>query len=426
MPISNMPIKPNSVALCSLLSACAFALYASPLHAAWTWSGYAQAQVAAQARRASPALASWLEGGLHVQGFGKGSALESRFGLRFDSEDPERLTLRAHFSGLARTSSAEDRGRRLGLLEAFVDLGALDVEGWRVRTGLSFAGTSMENSDAFWQTPYTLNLSALNSWIGEEFRPLGVGFSRRWQGAQQSFDVETQVYQGNDTGPAILAWRGFALHNRLSVFGESLPLPPLNSLGQGMPFGEQRDIGTQPFGPDLDDRLGYSLRLRARTPEITYSLFLNDNRGDQDLHDGDEYAWRNRFAVAGFSWQISPNWTLLGEAMSGRTKMGFAPGANVQASFNTQYLLLSRSLSDWTVSVRVERFAVQERDFSAERNDQRGRAFTLAALRQTGAWNYGLEYQYADIERPGNAEIAFPTAQGGSQLTAFIRWYWGE
>ncbi len=418
--------KPNPIVPCALLGACVLALYASPLQAGWTWSGSAQAQLAAQAQRANPALAAWQAGGLHAQGYGKGAALESRFGLRYASEDPERLTLGAHVSALARASSSEDQGRKLGLLEAFVDIGALDFEGWRIRTGLSFAGTSRENSAAFWQTPYTLSLSALNSWIGEEFRPLGIGFAKRWQGAQQSLDLETQIYQGNDTGPALLAWRGFALHNRLSVLGEIVPLPPLTTLRPGMPFGDQRSDGTQPFGPDLDGRLGYSLRLRVQSPELSYSLFVTDNRGDQDLHDGDEYAWRNRFAIAGFNWQISPDWALLGEAMSGRTEMGFPPGPNVQARFNTQYLLLTRSLSDWTVSARVERFVVHEADFSAERNDQRGRAFTLAALRQVDAWNYGVEYQYADIERPGNAQIDFPTAQGGSQLTALIRWYWGE
>jgi hypothetical protein len=393
-------------------------------HAQWRTDGYLQLQAAQQ--RTDARNAPWQSGGLNVQGFGRGAEAEARFGLHYDNQAQEGLSLRAHISGLARAATETDLGRGAGLLEAFVDLGDLDIQGWRLRLGQSFAGTSQENVESFWQTPHSLSLSALNSWIGEEFRPIGLGLSKRWLGTEHSYDLEAQVYQGNDTGPAVLAWRGFALHNRLSVYGEALPLPPLQTLADGTAFGAQRDVGTQPFGPDLDSRLGYSLRWRARGESLSYSLFATNNRGDQDLHDGDEYSWRNRFVLGGLSWQIDQDWSLLAETLHGRTNMGFAPGPNVQAAYRAHYLMLSRSWDSYTASVRLDDFRVRELDFTAEANSQAGKALTLALLRQLGNVRFGIEYQFADINRPANAEISRDTRQGGSQLQLLARWYFGE
>ena len=37
-----------------------------------------------------------------------------------------------------------------------------------------FLPTSRENVDPLWQSPYTLTLSSLNTWIGEEVRLAGL------------------------------------------------------------------------------------------------------------------------------------------------------------------------------------------------------------------------------------------------------------
>src|SRR5262249_48577180 len=70
------------------------------------------------------------------------------------------LTVHAH--GLAR--------KRGGLVEAYVDLRKGD---FRLRAGQFFLPTSRENTDKLWSSPYTISFSALNTWIGEELRPIG-------------------------------------------------------------------------------------------------------------------------------------------------------------------------------------------------------------------------------------------------------------
>ena len=174
------------------------------------------------------------------------------------------------------------------------------------------------------------------------------------------------------------------------MLGETLPVLPLHSIISGA-FSAQRDNGTQPFGPDLDGRVGYAIRARHSTDDgANFSAFYTDNRGDQDLHNGGEYAWANRFALLGFDWPINPDWTLLGEAVSGITNMGLAPSPNVEARYNAQYLMAARNAGLWTYSLRVERFRDKEGDFSAELNDQNGHAATFAILRQQDNWRLGL------------------------------------
>ena len=57
---------------------------------------------------------------------------------------------------------------------------------------------------------------------------------------------------------ALLAWRGFALHDRLGRFDETLPLPALASLAPDGPFSEQDPRGSQAFvdfAKEMVDRL---------------------------------------------------------------------------------------------------------------------------------------------------------------------------
>jgi len=399
--------------LLALTSLCSAQLYAQT-----QISGYSELRAAT-----SSAAQSWQSGGSGALGTGDGLHAETRLGLSFA---PASSRWFFSLSALARADQDGNNGRNIGLLDAFVDYGDLGSDGFRVRAGQAFAGTSRENIEAFWQTPYMLDLSALNSWIGEEFRPIGVEFSKRFTNKDSGqFDLSASFYGGNDSGPALLAWRGFAIHNRLSVYGETLPLLPLPSLRAADQFGAQRRDGTQPFSADLDGRVGYALRGRyASGSDTNLSVLLSDNRGDRDLHRGNEYAWATRFVVLGFDHALSSEWTVLGEVLRGRTQMGFAPGANVSFGFNAAYVLLSRRVDAWTISARLESFHIDERDNSiGELNRQNGQSAAFALLREWGDWRFGAQWQTAQIRRPGNAEFSGDPAQGGTQFTLLARYY---
>ncbi len=379
-----------------------------------TTSGYIELGASA-----SNAENAWNTGGTGALGKGDGAAAEARIGFEFKNDS----RFSAHVGVLARANSETDLAKKAGLLDAYFDYGDLAQDNFRIRTGLAFSGSSLENVEDFWQTPYALSLSALNSWIGEEFRPLGVTASRRFtQESGASFDFSTTIYGGNDTSAAILAWRGFAIHDRLSVFGEALPILALPSLHTG--FALQRDDGSQPFGGDLDGRPGFALRARQNfLGGGRISAYFTDNRGDRELHN-DEYAWHTRFGILGFDQPFGDGWTLLGEWMRGRTDMGFGPGPNVSFDFDAAYLATSRNFGLWTITGRAEAFHINELDRSmAERNTQNGVGATFALIRNAAEWRLGLEAQYFDISRPGNIEFGAPTQQGGAQLRLLARRY---
>src|SRR5207237_10694641 len=80
-----------------------------------------------------------------------------------------------HAHGVARAEPSENRGRRAGLVNAYVEA---DFDNGRndfnVRAGQFFLGTSRENTGDLWSSPSTVNYSAVNSWIAQEVRPIGV------------------------------------------------------------------------------------------------------------------------------------------------------------------------------------------------------------------------------------------------------------
>src|SRR6202022_1618441 len=119
-------------------------------------------------------IPSWLGGDFgkfDVGGRAAGDALTretAQAQLGFDYTPATWLLL--HADGVARHEPSGTFGRRAGLVQAYVDL---YNEHWRLRAGSFWLPTSRENIDPLWTSPYTITYSALNSWIGQEVRPIG-------------------------------------------------------------------------------------------------------------------------------------------------------------------------------------------------------------------------------------------------------------
>ncbi len=316
-------------------------------------------------------------------------------------------------------------GRKLGLIEALVERRWFHGDQrWQLRAGQFFLPTSRENTDLLWVSPYTLTHSALNSWIGEEFRPVGAELS--WQHSQSNgnrLELAATAFVGNDSSGALLAWRGFAWHDRLSFLGETLSLPPLSSLAEGGVFAEQNAAGTKPFGRDLDGRPGFAARARWSTASLNLQLTAVDNRGDRDLHRG-EYAWDTRFVVAGFDRNASgQGWSQIAEILHGRSEMGPALLPRADIRFSSAYLMASYGAEPWRYSVRLEGFRIRDLDRSiAENNNESGWALTLAALYRVGDWRLGLEALYVYGNRIAAADEGAVLQAGGTQIRAEARY----
>lgn len=282
-----------------------------------------------------------------------------------------------HVSGAARRDVEALGGNSAGVVEAYADARAIfGLDEVQIRAGQFFLPTSRENKDPLWASPYTIHFSALNTWIGEEVRPVGVDLQwRHTTGRGHTLTAGATAFRGNDSMGALLGWRGWSVGSRLSTYGEVLPLPPLASLQTF--FREQRRDGTKPFGTDLDGRTGHSARVRYSLPSranLQYTFV--DNNGERELYRA-EYAWKTRFHLVSAEIGDPDTFIVAAESMRGSTGMGFSQGF-VQADFDSTYLLISRKYGRNRWSARYDLFNTEEQDFSpAESNDEHGRSWTL-------------------------------------------------
>jgi hypothetical protein len=357
--------------------------------------------------------ASWLDGGFgRLDTGGDETTLDARIHLGIDWTPAEFLALHA--------SGTQD-----GLIEAHLDVRReIAFDQIRLRAGMFFLPTSRENSGDNWSSPYTLSFSALNTWIAHEVRPLGIDVQyRHTTSAGHAITGGATAFRGNDTMGTLLAWRGWAVGDRIAAYGEVLPLPPLGSLDDSGPFWRQRDDGTKPFGKDLDGNTGYAARLRYSVPgrgNVQYAFV--DNGGDRELH-GDEYSWQTRFHGIGAEAGDPERVIAAAEHLWGDTLMGVGDPF-VGASFRASYLLVSGKHGRNRVSARYELFQTEDEDHSAaESNDESGRAWTLTWMVDvTQHLRAAAEFTQVTGNRPAAEQYGFTPSTTGHSTTLELRW----
>jgi len=354
---------------------------------------------------------SWLEGGFGRLTEGAGERYDAmptvrgQLHLGLDWTPAETWLVHAH--GVLRGEPSASRGQSTGLVEAFLQYRPelSPTTTLRFRAGLFFPQTSLENTEPLWQSPYTITLSSLNSWIGEEMRLTGLETAVTLRGDRDRVDLAGAAFVANDPTGTLLGWRGWTLGDRLSTLGEVLPLPPLSSFEPGQAFADQRDDGTLPFD-ELDSRISWQARVRwTRTDVFRLQAAFTENRADRRLYRG-QYAWETRFAQAGLEVKLGPDFTLAAEGAIGDTGMGpeMPGGPQVQVRFRTGYALLSWSRGAFRVTARLDGFENDDRDGTAEPNDESGWSWTAAAFWQPKAFlRIGLEYLDLDSDRPAAA-----------------------
>lgn len=293
------------------------------------------------------------------------------------------VTVHAH--GIARAEPDSFRGRRAGLVAGFLELhNTSETNRFHLRAGQFFLPTSRENKGDLWSSPYTVNFSAINTWIGQEVRPIGVDLEwRHTTPAFHSLTLGATAFQGNDTMGTLLAWRGWSIGNRLPVFDELVPLPPLWSLPVFIP--DQNREGSTPFRSDMDGRTGWAARARiGLTDRASIQVTRVDNRGDHELY-GDEYAWKTYFTLVGLEIGHTESTVLAAEAIHGYTAMGpflaFLPGRPVIADFSSAYAMLSHKRGRNRLTGRLEIFGLENEDNGrGEDPTEDGRAWTVSWL----------------------------------------------
>lgn len=269
-----------------------------------------------------------------LRGASEDEALSAQVQLGIDWRPS--IALGGHVHLLARGNEDGSHRGRVGVVEAWLDQNVVRGEHrLRFMEGAFFLPGSRENVDALWESPYTISSSALNTWLGEEFRPVGIDASytlrRRWT-------VGATAYIGNDTFGALPAVRGWRLDDRWTLLGEHVPVDP--------------EYFTS-VSAENDQRAGWSARGRWNTDRFSLQLLRIDNRSDA-LEYGDLANWLTRFDIASADF-TSGDWTVIAESGWGFTDV-IAHGERFRTDIDASYVLVSRRLASGRASLRAETF----------------------------------------------------------------------
>ena len=255
----------------------------------------------------------------------------------------------AHVHLLARTDDGNSVNGKFGTPEAFVEAHLpAGKSRFKVRAGAFFLATSRENVDALWENAYAVSSSALNTWLGEELRPIGLDVA--WMPGRLL--VGATVFAGSDTFGALPLDPGWSIHDRWTV------------LGQKVQTGDRYAS----VSANEDGRLGWSARAGWSSPSFSVVYTHIDNRSDGEVH-GDLENWDTRFDIAGFDYKRG-DWTLAAETGWGPTEL-YLPGFTVEEELRASYVLVSRRFGRGRATARFDDF----RD-----SDNTSQAITLAAF----------------------------------------------
>lgn len=299
-------------------------------------------------------LESFTEGGMGLLRFDEQDQWLQIGRVMVDANGPIAETFRYNV-----VASATDDGDQnpLDLTEAYLDWRPYPRSAWRWRTraGAFYAPISLENRATGWGSLYSLSPSAINTWVGEEFRTIGVEVETTSLGAfaDRSFDVSfvAAAYAWNDPAGVLIFERGWSMHDRQTPLFGVLPRPivmdPTNV--------------TMRFFEEIDDRVGYyaGAEIAWRNESVVRVLHY-DNRGDPDDAIATEPTWSTRFEAVGARLALPENVTVIVQGMWGDTEVG--PQGNGRGLFLTKYWsyfgLLSHRAGRSRLTLRYDRMRV--------------------------------------------------------------------
>lgn len=292
-------------------------------------------------------------------------------------------TLRAH---VVLEGYDDDLGSAIDFTQAYLEWRPVprSETRYRLKVGAFYPRISMENVDPGWSSRYTLNSSAINTWVAEELRSTGaeLTLSRRpaSMGGAHTFSLNLAAFIGNDPAGSLLAWKGWSVHDRQSRFSDDLPLPPLPQIQPGRMFAAQ-DPYVEPF-QEIDDEIGYYLNAEWRFGnKLLVRAMHYDNRAVPTVIENGQYGWTTKFDHIGIQTTLPGDIGFVGQWMTGSTVMGpVMNGAHaVDVEYDSFFTLLTRAFDKHRVTARYDHFDITQNDRTPEDNNpENGHAWTLS------------------------------------------------
>ena len=313
------------------------------------------------------------------------------------------------------TNINDDQSSSIGFTEAYLKYRTLPTEsGYRLQTklGIFYPEISLENNTFAWASKDTLNFSTLNTWLGEEIRVLGSEFKVTRLGRMNNdiFDLSLSAtaFVNNDPAGALLAWHGWTMSSRQTLWTEKLDVAWFPAREDGEVLAGQA-IVSDPF-LEVDDDVGYHIRgewLLHGKGEL--SLGYYDNRATPYKVINGQYGWRTRFYHFGTRWRLTKDIALVAQYLSGDTLMQSQPSEDVvNNDYTSAFIALTYKWQEVTgnkkhrSTVRFEDFSVKDNDVTrGDNNNENGQAITLNhSYRLTKHWFLSAEFTYIHSNRP--------------------------
>lgn len=299
---------------------------------------------------------------------------------------------------------------------------------WRARAGFFYPKLSLENVDKAWLSPYTYTQSAINSWFGEELRTLGLELSidspGRTRHSPWSWQLHAATFKGNDPLGTLISWRGFAMHDRQSLNHDRVEFAAYPSVVDR--YGLWHPSWVEPFH-EIDGRFGYYLGAHLdHYQQSSLRYYYYDNRANPlALNDQRLYAWRTKFHSLAAQHKFNADTRLIAQLLKGSTLMG----ANyVYADFNAWYLMLSHTVGQHRLSLRYDKFEVQERAediFAFDPNSSHGEGLTMAwRYNWLENWQVGAEYHYNHNSAQNRLQLKQNQQADQNQTLLVIQYRW--
>ena len=316
-----------------------------------------------------------------------------------------------------------------GLSQAYLTFrpmrsGKLGLSG---RAGLMWPPVSLEHEGADWHVKDSITPSAINSWIGEEVRPLAAEATISANLGSSKLRATAAVIAGNDTAGTLLTFRGWALHDRTTLAFNGQPLPPLGDFtGHQAPY-------THPLldvHKGFAHRPGYYAKLSWQLPvPVRLELFRYDNRSNPEDATGfvdPEWGWHTRFEQVAMVAELGGGAELKAQALQGRTQMGYLmPQRWFDTRFRSAFVMATKPLGKVGLAVRAEAFDARNRgSIWNDEYDEHGWSAMIAGKRQFGPVTGLIELLHVSSDTPAREYAGEESRQRQTQLQAEVRMHW--
>jgi hypothetical protein len=320
-----------------------------------------------------------------VESDGRDSFLDGGLGkLRYDADDDglqfgrARLAWRGSAGGnwhatVDVSAWSLDDHNAIDLTEAYLEWRPVPTSPWRsnIKIGAFYPPISLEHRASGWSNPYTISGSALNTWVGEELRTIGVAYELDHlgiaDGGRFDFGMHAAVFGWNDPAGVVLAFRGFSLNDRQTpLFGR------IGTHAYGGP--EQRVIFSE-----IDNRPGFHAGAYVKHDSgLEVRALRYDNRADRTDFKAsiNDWAWHTKFNSLGARYDAPAGFTVITQWLKGTTNAS----SDLLNSwrFNTAFLLVAHEFGNHRLAARYDDFEVGPTMAGAPWAEEDGDALTFS------------------------------------------------